>query len=164
MLAVARVEILILIHDRPTISLILLVPAIQIVLFGYAVNLNPKNISIAIAGDSGDLMRQVHRTIEETGYFTILGDGLKRGEAERMVIEGKALVGLEFPRNNSDGDAFSEELKVVADATDLRRSVRRCLRWRTPIGSMSLSLTRLVGFLPLMSNGFTIQKAGRLGP
>ena len=57
MLAVARVEILILIHDRPTISLILLVPAIQIVLFGYAVNLNPKNISIAIAGDSGDLMR-----------------------------------------------------------------------------------------------------------
>jgi ABC-2 type transport system permease protein len=118
MLAVARVEILILIHDRPTISLILLVPAIQIVLFGYAVNLNPKNISIAIAGDSGDLMRQVHRTIEETGYFTILGDGLKWGEAERMVIEGKALVGLEFPRNNSDGDAFSEEPKVVADATD----------------------------------------------
>jgi ABC-2 type transport system permease protein len=50
MLAVARVEILILIHDRLTISLILLVPAIQIVLFGYAVNLNPKNVSIAIAG------------------------------------------------------------------------------------------------------------------
>jgi len=119
MLAVARVEILILIHDRPTISLILLVPAIQIVLFGYAVNLNPKNISIAIAGDSGDLMRQVHRTIEETGYFTILGDGLKRGEAERMVSEGKALVGLELPsRDHSDGDVFSEDPKVVADASD----------------------------------------------
>jgi len=41
-LAVARVEILHLIHERTTISLILLVPAIQIVLFGYAINLDPR--------------------------------------------------------------------------------------------------------------------------
>jgi ABC-2 type transport system permease protein len=119
MFAVARVEILHLIHDRPTISLILLVPAIQIVLFGYAVNLNPKNVPIAIAGDRGDLMQQIHRTIEKTGYFTILSDGLKRGDAERMVAEGKALVGLELPlRDHSDGDALSGDPKVVADATD----------------------------------------------
>jgi ABC-2 type transport system permease protein len=119
MLAVARVEILHLIHDRPTISLILLVPAIQIVLFGYAVNLNPKNVTIAIAGDSGDLMRQVHRTIANTGYFTILRDGLKRGDAERMVGEGKTLVGLELStRDDSDGDELSGDPKVVADATD----------------------------------------------
>ena len=50
-LAVARVEILHLIHDRTTISLILLVPAIQIVLFGYAVNLDPRHVPIAVAGD-----------------------------------------------------------------------------------------------------------------
>jgi len=50
MLAVARIETLQLIHDPTTIALILLVPAIQIVLFGYAVNLDPRHVPIAIAG------------------------------------------------------------------------------------------------------------------
>jgi len=84
-LAVARVEILHLIHDRTTISLILLVPAIQIVLFGYAVNLDPRHVPIAIAGDHDGPMEQVNRVIGETGYFMILADGLKSGAAERMV-------------------------------------------------------------------------------
>ena len=121
MLAVARVEILHLLHDRTTISLILLVPAIQIVLFGYAINLNPKNIPIAIAGDKdgGGLGQRVRRTIQDTGYFTILSDGLSRGDAERLVREGKALIGIELPpRRHSGADPLSGDSKVVVDATD----------------------------------------------
>jgi ABC-2 type transport system permease protein len=117
-LAVARVEILHLIHDRTTISLILLVPAIQIVLFGYAVNLDPKHVPIAIAGDHDGPVDQVNRVIRETGYFRILADGLQPGAAERMVVQGKALVGIELPpREHSDGGALGEP-KVVVDATD----------------------------------------------
>jgi ABC-2 type transport system permease protein len=121
MLAVARVEILHLIHDRTTIALILLVPAIQIALFGYAVNLNPKNIPIVIAGDrdAGGLGQRVHRTIQNTGYFTILSDGLSRGDAKREVTEGKALVGIELPlRRDSGADSMLADPKVVVDATD----------------------------------------------
>jgi ABC-2 type transport system permease protein len=118
-LAVARVEILHLIHDRIIISLILLVPAIQIVLFGYAVNLDPRHVPIAIAGDHGRAANQVDRVIGETGYFTILADGLKAGAAEQMVIQGKALVGIELPpRERSDGGAPVGEPKIVVDATD----------------------------------------------
>ena len=118
-LAVARVEILHLIHDRTTISLILLVPAIQIVLFGCAVNLDPRHVPIAIAGDHGGRADQVRRVIGETGYFMIVADGLESGAAERMVAQGKALVGIELPpRENSDRGAPAEEPKVVVDATD----------------------------------------------
>jgi ABC-2 type transport system permease protein len=118
-LAVARVEILHLIHDRTTISLILLVPAVQIVLFGYAVNLDPRHVPIAVAGDHGGRADQVSRVIAETGYFMIVADGLKSGDAERMVAHGKALVGIEVPaRQNSDRGAPPEEPKVVVDATD----------------------------------------------
>jgi ABC-2 type transport system permease protein len=122
MIAVARVEILHLIHDRMTISLVLLVPAVQIMLFGYAVNLNPKNVPLAIAGDGdrGRLAQQVRRTIQNTGYFTILSDGLERGDARRMVAEGKVLVGIELPprADSGDGDTLSSDPKVVVDATD----------------------------------------------
>jgi ABC-2 type transport system permease protein len=118
-LAVARVEILHLIHDRTTISLILLVPAIQIVLFGYAVNLDPRHVPIAVAGDQGRRVYQVSRVIGETGYFMIVADHLKPGAAEQMVAQGKALVGIELPpQEHSDGDAPPQEPKVVVDATD----------------------------------------------
>jgi len=116
-LAVARVETLNLIHDRTTLSLILLVPAVQIILFGYAVNLDPRHIPIVIAGDHQGPDDQVDRLIGETGYFMILADGLKPGAAERMVTQGKALVGIELPARDED-EPSSEGAKVIVDATD----------------------------------------------
>ena len=61
MMAVARIETLRLVRDRVAISLIALVPAVQIVLFGYAVNLAPKDIPIAIAGNGGPLVERADR-------------------------------------------------------------------------------------------------------
>jgi ABC-2 type transport system permease protein len=118
--AVSRIEMLHLMRDRTTISLILLVPAIQLVLFGYAVNLDPRHVPIAIAREAPGLARdRLRHTIEETGYFSILADGLAAGVAERMVADGRALVGIEIPSlDYSDPDAPSEQPKIVVDATD----------------------------------------------
>jgi ABC-2 type transport system permease protein len=119
MLAVARIEFLHLIRDRTTIALVVTIPAIQLVLFGYAVNLNPKAIPLAIARNHGGPADQLHRTIEETGYFSILADRLEPGAAERLVVEGKALVGIELPPlDDSDPEAPSAEPRIVVDATD----------------------------------------------
>jgi len=118
-LAVARIETLHLIGDRTTISLILVVPAIQLVLFGYAVNLDPKGVPIAIAREYDGTVDRLHRTIAETGYFSILADGLEAGLAERMVAEGRALVGIEIPRlDYFDPDALPQKPKILVDATD----------------------------------------------
>ena len=119
MLAVAHVEVLHLLWDPTTVSLILLVPAVQIVLFGYAINLDPKHVPIAVAGDHDPRAEKVRRTIEHTGYFMIVADGLQRGAAKRMVAEGKVLVGIELPpRDNSDGNILSSQPKVIVDAID----------------------------------------------
>ncbi len=118
-LAVARIETLHLARDRTTISLVLVVPAIQLVLFGYAVNLDPKDVPIAIAREHDSVVDRLHRTIAETGYFSILADGLEAGAAERMVADGRALVGIEIPSlDYFDPDAPSQNPKIVVDATD----------------------------------------------
>ena len=119
-MAVARIETLRLMRDRVAISLIALVPAVQIVLFGYAINLDPKDVPIVIAGSDGLLVERAARIVNETGYFKIIGEGLPSGAAERMVAAGRALVGIELPPSADDdgsGDA-SARARVVVDATD----------------------------------------------
>jgi ABC-2 type transport system permease protein len=119
MLAVARVELLHLVHDRTSISLILIVPAVQIVLFGYAVNLDPKQVPIAISRGHDAAADQIRRIVEETGYFVIEADGLQPGGARQMVAQGKALVGIEVaPVDESDPAQISDDPSVIVDASD----------------------------------------------
>jgi len=119
MLAVARLELLHLVHDRTSISLILIVPAIQIVLFGYAVNLDPKHVPIAISRGNDAVVDLIHQIVRETGYFAIEADGLPQGGAKEMVADGKALVGIEIaPQNESDPNQLSTDPSVVVEASE----------------------------------------------
>src|SRR5712671_3642963 len=119
-MAVARIETLRLMRDRVAISLIALAPAVQIVLFGYAVNLDPKNVPIAIAGSDGSSAERAARIVGETGYFRIVGKALPPGAAERMVVAGQALVGIELPPSPDEEEPCDapNRAKVVVDATD----------------------------------------------
>src|SRR5260370_11188069 len=120
MKAVARMEALRLVPDRVAISLIALVPAVQIVLFGYAVNLDPKNVPIAIAGSDGSSVDRAARIVGETGYFRIVGKALPSGAAERMVVAGQALVGIELLPSPDEEEprGTPNRARVVVDATD----------------------------------------------
>jgi ABC-2 type transport system permease protein len=118
-LAVARIELLHLVHDRTSLSLILIVPAVQIVLFGYAINLNPRRVPIAISRGHDAGANQIHQIVEDTGYFVIEADGLEPGAATQMVAQGKALVGIEVGRvNESDPAQISDNPNVIVDASD----------------------------------------------
>jgi ABC-2 type transport system permease protein len=118
--AVARVELLHLLRDRTTIALVVTLPAVQVALFGYAVNLDPRPITVAIARDGADPTDPVRRAIESTGYFSVLADGLEPGAAERMVAEGRALVGLELARGAAGPlpGVHARSARLVVDATD----------------------------------------------
>jgi ABC-2 type transport system permease protein len=120
MVAVARVETLRLMRDRVAISLIALVPAVQIVLFGYAVNLDPKNVPIAIAGGDSPSVERAARVVGETGYFKLIGEALPSGAAEQMVVAGQALVGIELPPSPDEEEVGGAPVRtrVVVDATD----------------------------------------------
>ena len=121
-LAVARIEVLHLIHDRPALSLILVVPAVQILLFGYAVSLDPRDVPIAIAREEAAPEGILAQAIEDTGYFRIIADGLKPGGAARLVASHKALVGIELPPVGDVSDdpdvRPAARPRALIDATD----------------------------------------------
>ena len=116
--AVARIEVLQLIQDRPTLSIVLVVPALQILLFGYAVHFEPRGVPIAVAREQAEPEGALMHAIAETKLFRVLDDGLPKGAAADRVLQHRALVGIEFPRASADPDGPSEQIEAIIDGTD----------------------------------------------
>lgn len=114
MRAIALVEALRLLRDRTSFSLVVIVPALQVILFGYAVNLDPKQVSIAVAGGGPSAQVRAVELIEATGYFRKITDGLMPGEARKMLENGHVMVAVELP----DDDALFDEMDEVADENE----------------------------------------------
>jgi ABC-2 type transport system permease protein len=110
MAAVMRLETQHLLRDRPTLGLILLVPAVQLLLFGGTVDLDPHGLRLALAYPSGMAIEDTRRTIAETGYFDTIIEGHAPGHARGIVLAGKADIGLELRSDASPA--------IIADASD----------------------------------------------
>lgn len=119
-LAVLRKELLQLRRDRLTFAMLIGVPIMQLVLFGYAINGDPKHLPTAVVmADDGPLARSVLAAAQNSGYFEITLVG-SDAEAERALAEGRVQFVLEFPADFSRrllrGD--TPALAVFADASD----------------------------------------------
>jgi len=117
--AIAQLEVLQLMRDPPSLSLIGMVPAVQVVLFGYGVNLNPQNVPIAIARETAEPEGTLRRAIADADYFRVIADGLAPGEARRLVVQRQAMIGLELPPpTDAANPEVSTTVRVVIDASD----------------------------------------------
>ncbi len=108
-------------RDRLTFAMIIGVPILQLVLFGYAINTDPKQLPTAvIVADYGPIERSIVAALETSGYFAIARGidteaaartALARGDVSYIVTIptgfGRALVRDERP-----------QILVEADATD----------------------------------------------
>ena len=68
--AVLLKELVQLRRDRLTFAMLIGVPILQLVLFGYAINGDPRQLpTVVVASDNGPLVRSIVRAAENTGYF-----------------------------------------------------------------------------------------------
>ncbi len=113
--AVVGVETAQLINDRPSLSLLLLLPIVQILLYGYAIDLTPRHIAIAISASDQRLVGPLTRAIDENPALTRVGPAGPSGAAEKAVREGRALVGIELGHSEETG---APAARIFADAAD----------------------------------------------
>jgi ABC-2 type transport system permease protein len=114
-------EFLQLRRDRVTFAMIVMLPIMQLILFGYAINTDPRHMPTAvIQGDRSDLTRSFISAMEATGYFDITGtlpdepsgrDALARGRAQFVLT-----IPPDFTRQVLRGQQPS--LLLEADASD----------------------------------------------
>jgi len=119
--AVLAKEFLQLRRDRLTFAMILGVPLMQLFLFGFAINLNPKALPAAISiGDPGPLARSIVAALENSSYFEIKAETEDPKAARRLLQEGKVLFVVEIPVNFTRDivRGAQPDLLIEADATD----------------------------------------------
>jgi ABC-2 type transport system permease protein len=108
-------------RDRLTFAMIIGVPIIQLVLFGYAINTDPKRLpTAAIVADSGPVSRSIIAAMELSGYFAFTGGFTTEAEAQAMLARGDVNYVLTIPPDFERKFARGErpQLLVEADATD----------------------------------------------
>jgi ABC-2 type transport system permease protein len=108
-------------RDRLTFGMAVGVPILQLVLFGYAINTDPKGLPTAlVAADTGPLAGSIVATLQNTGYFRIVHQGTSEAEAEKLLESGKVqflvVIPPQFTRQLVRGERPA--LLVAVDATD----------------------------------------------
>ena len=108
-------------RDRISFAMIIMIPLIQLILFGYAINTNPRNLPTAVLlQEQSDLGRTILRALENTRYFKITYQVHDEAEFDQLLASGTVLFAIEIPRGFERavrrGD--TPAILVAADATD----------------------------------------------
>ncbi len=108
-------------RDRVSFGMIVMIPLMQLLLFGYAINTTPRNLPTAVLlQEQSDLGRSILKALENTQYFKITHLLHSEREFDRLLASGTVLFAVEIPagfeRAVRRGDRPA--LLVAADATD----------------------------------------------
>lgn len=114
-------EFIQMLRDRLTFAMIIGIPLLQLILFGYAINSNPKHLpTVVVDGDNSNFTRTVIQSIRNTDYFRLIQDPVSLKEADRLLSIGKAQFSVFIPHNFSHdlvkGD--KPDVLLTVDATD----------------------------------------------
>ena len=108
-------------RDRITLAMIIGIPLMQLCLFGFAINFNPKALPTAVSiADPGVYARSIVSAMRNSSYFEIVAETRSPSEARRLLQEGKVLFVLEVPVNFSRDlvKGATPDLLLEVDATD----------------------------------------------
>lgn len=110
-----------MLRDRQTLTILILMPLVQVVLFGYALRNDIRDIRVAIVDPvPGDLTLDLENRLAGNGRFTLVATPRSSGELEPLFRRGAADVAVVFgPRFARDlREGRTARLLLVADASD----------------------------------------------
>ena len=108
-------------RDRPTVMMMVGVPAIQLMLFGFAIRTEVRNLPTAVYDEakSSD-SRALVQTILNTGNFRFYSDATSRDEITRWIESGKVAAAIIIPPTFTRDLAshHTAQVQVIVDAAD----------------------------------------------
>lgn len=110
-----------MLRDPGTIGMMLMMPIVQLTIFGFAINNDPRQLPMALEiNDTSQFARGIDAALRNTTYFRVTHVVSAPGEGERLLKDGKVqflvTVPVDFGRDLVRGQR--PQLLVTADATD----------------------------------------------
>jgi len=120
-LAVLIKEFKQLTRDRLTYAMILALPVVQLLLFGYAINSDPRRLpTVVLVQEDSVLARSTLAALRNSDYFDLVAQARTPAELDAMIRRGQAQFAVtipgDFTRRLARGD--KAQILVEADATD----------------------------------------------
>lgn len=108
-------------RDKATLGMIIGIPLLQLILFGFAINTNPRYLPTAIVNpDYSNFSRRILSGMENSTYFHFISPSSTEFEAKDLLRRGKVQFVVSFPTNFSHDlvKGLKPTLLLEADATD----------------------------------------------
>lgn len=121
LLAVMIKEFVQMMRDKTTLGMIIGIPLIQLILFGYAINTNPRNLPTAVVNpDNTTMSRRILTGMENSTYFHFVSPKTSEAEAAWLLKTGQVQFVLTFPTNFTRDlvKGLHPDLLLEADASD----------------------------------------------
>jgi len=119
--AMARKEFIQMRRDRLTFGMMFGIPLVQLTMFGYAINTDPKHLpTVVVSGDTGPIAQSVIQGLRNTDYFDIASTPVNEADAQEMLATGDAQFVISFPPNFTRDLLRNQHPQILlqADATD----------------------------------------------
>jgi ABC-2 type transport system permease protein len=108
-------------RDRVSFAMIIVIPLVQLMLFGYAINTTPRDLPTAVLlQEQTDLSRSILAALENTRYFKVTRLPHTEAEVDQLLASGTVLFAVEIPVNFERAVRRGDKpaMLVEADATD----------------------------------------------
>lgn len=110
-----------MLRDKTTLGMIIGIPLMQLILFGFAINTNPHHLPTAIVNFDNTIMsRRILSSMENSTYFHFIGPPVSESESHRLLKTGKVQFVVNFPPYFTSDliRGLHPSLLLEADASD----------------------------------------------
>ena len=108
-------------RDRLTYAMMLGLPVVQLLLFGYAINTEPRHLPTAVlAQEDSVFARSIVSALAHSAYFDLTAQARSPAELDEMIRQGRAQFAVTIPGDFTRRVARGDQAQVLveADATD----------------------------------------------
>ncbi len=108
-------------RDRTTFAMMVALPVMQLLMFGFAINNDPRHLPTALMDrDHSAISRALVRSLETSSYLDITHLPESEAEAEALIAAGKINFFIQIPENLSSniGAGKRAQILILAEATD----------------------------------------------
>lgn len=119
--AIIQKEFIQMMRDRLTFAILIIIPIMQLIIFGYAINTNPKHMPTAVlTADHSPFTRAFLQGLKNTDYFAINTEVKTEKQSERLLASGKVQFVITIPSDFTRKLIRGEhpQVSIDADATD----------------------------------------------